>query len=235
MKALFQRNVQTAAYSGFLLLSALGAAGQVAFQNLGFEDTTITPILVNPLSGFYRSIATLPGWTWSPFSNYVNQDPTAVSFNDRPIDAPGVTLQGTGPNAVYPALSGNYSVLLLGGSMFVGPTNGGASVFQTGLIPDTAKSLIYLGGASLEVSFAGQSLSPIALESTPNYTEWGVDISPYAGQSGELRFAVPWESGSMLDGIQFSPNPIPEPSVLSLSLIGFGFVVAFTQRARRLR
>jgi hypothetical protein len=229
MRITIQRSVQKAACSSLLLLSALGAAGQGTFQNLGFENTTLTVILVNPAGPFYATNATLPGWGWTPIWG----DPNRVPFNSIALDAALVTLHGAG--SLEPVLSGNYSILLQGGSQFLPPEYPrGASVFQTGQIPVTAHSLIYLGGAGLQVSFNGQSLSPIALDSTPTYTRWGIDISPYAGQSGELRFAVPWLTESMLDGIQFSPSAIPEPSALSLSVLGFVLVAAFTRCANQL-
>jgi hypothetical protein len=233
MSIFIQRNVQTAACSGFLLLSALGSAGQGAFENLGFENTTLTVFLINPSGPFYATNATVPGWGWSPHLNFGVGDPnTTVAFNNIALDAAAVTLHG--PGSVEPVLSGDYSILLQGGSL---PPEypQGASIFQTGQIPLDAKSLTYLGGSALQVTFNGRSLSPIALESTPNYTEWGVDISPYAGQTGELRFAVLWETGSMLDGIQFSTKAIPEPSILSLSLLGFVLVPALTWWAKRSR
>jgi hypothetical protein len=231
MKTSIKRSVQKTACSTLLLLSALGATGQGAFQNLGFENTTLTVFLINPSGPFYATNATVPGWGWSPHLNFGVGDPnTTVAFNNIALDAAAVTLHG--PGSVEPVLSGDYSILLQGGSLPPEYPHG-ASIFQTGQIPLDAKSLTYLGGSALQVTFNGQSLSPIALESTPSYTEWGVDISPYAGQSGELRFAVPWETGSMLDGIQFSPNPIPEPSVLSLSLLGFVLLRALRLWARR--
>jgi hypothetical protein len=100
-------------------------------------------------------------------------------------------------------------------------------VFQTGQIPVTAHSLFYLANVALQVSFNGQSMSSFALGGTLTYTKWGIDISPYAGQSGELRFAVPWPTMSMLDGIQFPPFRIPEPSALSLSIVGLVLIAAF--------
>src|SRR3974390_82155 len=82
MRTNIQCSLQKFAGFTLLLFSGLSAAGQRAFENLGFEDTTITPILVNPLSGTYWYIATLPGWTWSPFSNPLNADPTKVPCTD---------------------------------------------------------------------------------------------------------------------------------------------------------
>jgi hypothetical protein len=216
MRTTIQRNVQAAACSSLLLLSALGAAGQGTFQNLDFEDTTLTVILINPWGPYYATNATVPGWT-----------PNTVAFNTIALDAAEVTLHGADP--YHPSLSGTYSILLQGGSQWIPPEyTHGASIFQTGQIPATAQSLIYLGNAALQVSFNGQSLSPIALESGPSYTTWGIDISPYAGQSGELRFAVPWLTSSMLDGIDFLSFAVPEPSALSISLIGLLLVARYT-------
>jgi hypothetical protein len=197
--------------------------------------STIWASRIRPSQVLGTGILRLPGWSSLPRGNGVIPDSTVVVLNSIPLDAPMVTLHGTNDPTGHPAIQGDYSLFLQGGSIIVGHQNGGASVFQTGQIPDTAKSLIYLGTESIGVSFSGHSLSPIALESTASYTEWGVDISPYAGQTGELRFAVPWQGASILDRFQFSPNPIPEPSVLSLGFLGFGFVVAVAQRGRRLR
>lgn len=216
-----------AACSSLLLLSAMGATGQ-GFQNLDFEDTTLTVTLINPgyPIPFYATNATVPGWGWSPHQTFGYGDPsTTVSFNNVALDAPAVTLHGT-DSPFAPVISGNYSILLQGGSQFF-PTQyvGGASIFQTGSIPITAHSLTYFGW-SLQVSFNGQPLSPVALETTPNYTKWGIDISAYAGQTGELRFSVPRLGGSFIDGIEFSSTIIPEPSGFSLSLLGFVLAVA---------
>jgi hypothetical protein len=62
-------------------------------------------------------------------------------------------------------------------------------------------------------------------EPSSYYHEWGVDISGFAGQVGELRFSIgPGTAGSsFLDFIQFSTQPIPEPS--ALAMIGLGGLV----------
>lgn len=229
MRTTVQRDARSAAYSGLLLLCALGAAGQGTFQNLGFENTTLTVFVRNPFIPSYATNATIPGWDWTPHFNAGYGDPnTTVSFNDMALDAPEVTLHGRG--SFRPALSGSYSILLQGGTQYSPPQFGGAAVFQTGQIPITAQSLIYLGDIRFQVSFNGQPLLQVALDSRPTYTIWGIDISPYAGQSGELRFAVPWLGSGMLDGIRFSSNPIPEPSVLSLGIIGLVLTAVLIRR-----
>jgi hypothetical protein len=117
--------------------------------------------------------------------------------------------------------------------MFYG-TNG-ASIFQTGQVPLTSQSLIYSGGSALEVLFNGQMLAPVALSNVASHTVWGVNISAYAGQSGELRFTAPWldtpsHAGVILDDIQFSPAPVPEPGVYALGAL-FGLCWFAIRRA----
>lgn len=208
------------------------AAGQ-GFVNLGFENSTLLVLVANPSGPLYITNATLPAWGWSPHGNVGYSDPaTTITFNSIALDAAAVTLHGT--NSFRPALSGNYSILLQGGSQFSSPQFGGAAVFQTGQIPATARSLIYLGSIAFQVSFNGSSLSPVALYTVPTHTRWGIDISPYAGQAGELRFAVPWLGSGMLDEIQFSPDPVPEPSALGLGILGIVLsAAAYARRPKR--
>jgi hypothetical protein len=47
------------------------------------------------------------------------------------------------------------------------------------------------------------------------------DISAYAGQTGQLLFSVPPQSsGGILDNIQFSSTPVPEPGTFGLFAMG---------------
>lgn len=202
----------------YLVLVFAGAhqlLGQGTFQNLGFETTTITPVV---FPGGTRYVATVPGWAWTPPGNAVNGDTNSVAYDDVALDAPAVTLQGTS-SPFAPAISGSYSILLQGGSQFV-PSSSYSAIWQSGQMPADAVSLIYWGGA-LQVSFNGHLLTPVAIGNTANYTIWGMDISAYAGQTGELRFTKPWlptnfSDGALLDNIQISPVAVPEPSVLAL-------------------
>jgi hypothetical protein len=187
--------------------------GQGTFQNLGFETTMITPVV---FPGGTRYTATVPGWAWTPPGNFVNGDPNSVVYNDVALDSPAVSLQGTA-SPFAPAIAGSYSILLQGGSQFM-PSSSYSAIWQSGQIPTDAQSLIYWGGA-LQVTFNGQPLAPVAIGSTASYTIWGMDISAYAGQTGELRFTKPWlptnfSAGALLDNIQFAS--VPEPSALAL-------------------
>jgi len=199
------------------LLVLLLVAGNVyaqGFVNLGFETTTITPVV---FPGGTRYTATVPGWTWSPPGNFINGDPNSVGYNEQALDSPAVNLHGRdSPSA--PAISGNYSILLQGGSQSV-PSGSFSAIWQTGQLPADARSLLYRGGV-LQVSFNGQSLTPVAI-GNPALSIWGFDISAYAGQTGELQFRKPrlptnFNEGALLDSIQFSSIPVPEPGALAL-------------------
>jgi hypothetical protein len=195
------------------------------FVNLGFETTTITPVV---FPGGTRYTATVPGWTWTPGGNFVNGDPNSVGYNELALDSPAVNLQGTN-SPFAPAIRGRYSILLQGGSQSV-PSTSYSAIWQTGQIPASAESLIYWGGA-LQVTFDGQPLTPVAISSAANYTIWGMDISAYAGQTGVLQFTKPWlptnfSDGALLDNIQFSSSPVPEPSALSLFICGI-FLIGY--------
>lgn len=132
---------------------------------------------------------------------------TTVALDDIALDSPAVTLQDAN-SPFAPAIEGNYSIYLQGGSISAESTSG-ASIGQVGEIPLTAESIIYWGGA-LQVTFNGQPLSFSAIGGTANYTIWGADISAYAGQTGQLLFTAPWQTETLLDNIQFSTSAVPE-------------------------
>ena len=99
------------------------------------------------------------------------------------------------------------------------------------------------GTASLTVSFGGNSLSPVMLSSgqSPSgqlYGVYGVNITQYAGETGQLEFtAVANNNGpswTELDDITFSPNAVPEPNTLALILLGGLALVRWRCRANGL-
>jgi hypothetical protein len=190
---------------------SLNVSGQ-GFVNLDFEDSIITSSQPSFL-GFDFGMANVPGWTqnngWGD-SNYSGG--TSLIYNNQTLDNPDISIWDT--TYLRPAIDGNYSIYLYGGSVaythaYPGlPT--GASISQTGQIPANAKSISY-EGYGLQVFFNGQLLS---------FTDGSIDISAFAGQTGELTFAVPWQSQGVLDDIQFSTQPVPEPSFFGLLALG---------------
>jgi hypothetical protein len=196
-----------------IFLAAAQAGYAQGFINLNFETATIS-----------GGTATVPGWKVNTF-NYVNGDTNSIPYNNIALDSPSVNLEGTdSPIPSVWAIQGNYSIFIQGGSRFSPDTNG-ASIWQTGQILAGSQSLTWWGD-SMNVSFGGQSLSIMVLGSTPNYTIYGADISAFAGQTGQLVFSVPWQTSSMLDNIQFSSSPVPEPSTFALTALG-GLLLGF--------
>jgi hypothetical protein len=98
-----------------------------------------------------------------------------------------------------------------------------ASIAQTGLVPASAKSmqfLAFLGYTNdLVVTIGGQSTPVFPLGSG----SFGCDVSAFAGLVEELSFTIADTHGNdenFLDAITFSPESIPEPTSLTLLIVG---------------
>lgn len=216
--------LRVAFFVALSLVAGRNLSGQ-GFINLNFEQSTI--VSSSPSGyGFNIGTADVPGWAaygWEA-ANYSGG--TSLIYNNQPMSDAGVSLLGT--DYPVPAIQGQYSILLLGGTPPLFPEYGGSSIEQTGLIPPSAKSISYWEGSydagPLHVTFNGQPLSFTAVGGTANYTVWLADISAYAGQTGPLVFTAPWESGGMIDNIQFLSSPAPEPGTLCLICIGLLFL-----------
>ena len=81
--------------------------------------------------------------------------------------------------------------------------------------------------ATFVVTLGGQTVSLSPLQTFPNYTVYGGNISVFAGQSETLTITQnppvgeAAESGLLeVDDIVFSPSVIPEPSTWALMLCG---------------
>jgi hypothetical protein len=211
------------------LICVTGPRGQAAFINLDFESASLEPIPDDPYSRVYFSPA-LPGWNGLSGTNQLS----AALYDNIFLDSTGIAIFDTNTNQFYNGsgvIKGNYSVFLEAGVQ-LGSSSipADASLSQTGLVPVGTKSLSFLATAfgPFSVSLGGTTLnlisSPVA---NHNYSLYEADISAFAGQTAELKFAVfaqnPYQSqihGLTLDDIQFSPNPVPEPSTLLLTASG---------------
>ena len=60
----------------------------------------------------------------------------------------------------------------------------------------------------------------MAISNTLNYKIYSADISAFAGQTGQLLFTTPVQTLALLDNIQFSSLPVPEPSEFALVMLG---------------
>jgi hypothetical protein len=80
----------------------------------------------------------------------------------------------------------------------------------------------------------GQNLPFFSIATGSNYTLYGASVpEASAGQSEQLMFSTltGLANNWMLDNIQFSSSPIPEPSVLGLCAFGcFVFVWRYGKR-----
>jgi hypothetical protein len=114
------------------------------------------------------------------------------------------------------------------------------SLAQVGVVPIDALTLLFRARADqIVVTYSGQVLPLIQLAQTADYVVWGCDIAAYAGMTGELRFraaplTAPYTHNfAYLDAMQFSTEPIPEPGVAALRLIGLGVLVTALRGRRR--
>jgi hypothetical protein len=181
------------------------------FVNLDFEGANISGYS----AGSVPASDAIPGWMaylgGTPLSN--------INYN---TGGSGNMVEIVGVNPIQ----GNYFIHIQGN----GSDNTQASIGQTGTIPVTAQSLIFWGGGlgQNDISFNGHTLSFTALGFGANYVIYGIDISAFAGQTGQLLFTSsswPAAVGDNIDNIQFSSSPIPEPSAVSLLLLGCGVLI----------
>lgn len=212
------------ATSAVLMITAQLGFSQ-GFANLDFESTTIMTN-VNPGGDTYT--ATIPGWS----VNNPNFSLTGtVPYDSVALDSSEVSLEGANDPYGPSAIQGMYSIFLQGGTIYAPNTNG-ASIWQTAQIPATAQSIIYWGGP-LDVTFGGHMLTFVDVSNAMNYSVYEADIAPYAGQTGELLFTEPWQNSGLLDNIQFSTSPVPEPGALALCALG-GLSLAWRLRKKSL-
>ena len=167
----------------------------------------------------------IPGWT--AYSDGVALDD--IVLNGQSLGGGEVNIDGTNNPTGFAPDQGNYFVFLQGGFYDTGT----AAIGQTGTIPANALSLIFWGSShNMVITFNGLPLSFAILGNTANYTIYGADISAYAGQTGQLLFTAldgeeivppnyPEYGGSgIIDNIQFSSSPVPEPNKSVLACLG---------------
>ena len=212
-------------WSGVVLTNATAFAQNV-FQNLGFENGSVAGYTA--FSGVPIGVA-MPGWSASISASGLNYDESLVGYDGFSIGGPGVAIWDTNlpSSSPFTPFEGSYSVVLFAGGTI---PRYSASISQSGLIPPGTKSLrvdMFWVLESITVSFNGQAINLVPLESYAAYTVYGGDISQFAGQAVELTFTEPptppgqpEPSSAVLDDIVFSPSAIPEPSTLGLLWMG---------------
>ena len=197
---------------GLLVLSVPMVHAQGTFQNLDFENGTFIPIPGDPYGQVDWSLA-MPGWTGYIGTNQADR----LLHNNTFLDSAGMGIYG--PDNPPGWFHGHYYISLhlgldLGGSgQFLVP-----AIAQTGTIPSSAQSFeLEAYAAGFTVTFAGNDI-PMSVVggSASTYYIYGGDISAFAGQAGELRL----RGGGFFDYLQFSDQPVPEPTVFALSALG---------------
>jgi len=195
--------VRIALASCLLLLGSQQGYSQGTFVNLGFESV-ILPL--NP--GINSSVPisnALPGWT-----AYLYGIPRDwVLYNSQSLGGSSVSLMDSlTPIPALVPIQGSYSVYL----------HAGAGIGQTGQVPNGAASLVFLlsPASFFNVPFQGQNIPIVQLATSGNNLIMAGNISSFAGQTGQLLF----DGGGLFDAIQFSSQPIPEPSAVSLLALG---------------
>jgi hypothetical protein len=179
------------------------------FTNLDFEQAAIPPVL--PPGGFPLIDAELatPGWTvWGD----------AVLYNELTLGSPTVVLVGPDAPPFMPAvLQGSYSAILHYGHV------NGPFLSQIGVVPADTLWMTFLASPHSRFHL---TLDDVEL---PVFAIGGgrlaADVSVFAGQEVELKFATYFISSTEIEGLYFDDvvfTPTPEPSTVGFMLIGMG-------------
>jgi hypothetical protein len=220
-----------------------------AFVNLGFDETAVPPDfpiqIPGPTISFLLGDWVRPGWQSRPQTsvgyNYPQNFAGWASIVDRDFRDTHFGLNTPAP------VVGNFSLAVWPLSI---PDGSGEyepyKLTQTGDVPGDAQSLRFLyHGHDLKVFLGGdeRTLQPLpdvisGDPGVPLYHYFAVDVSPYAGQTVELRFEFrsqgfddfsgsprlpgqPDAQSHILDDLSFSPLPaVPEPA--TWALLGLG-------------
>ncbi len=202
-----------------LSATAICVCAQGTFQNLDFEAAQI--VYVDSFHADIVSSNALPGWSAFAGTNQLSILQFGLLGAFYPVQLLAQTNGGS--------ISGNFSLLL----SWLGSRPDG-SISQTGVVPADAQSLFFKSGTQPPlVSLGGQSLLLTTVSTDPNYILYGAEISGFAGQTSPLVFAAEFNAISWLDDIQFSSQPIPEPSAAVLLALSTLIFAARRIRGRR--
>jgi len=212
----------------------LNVQGQ-GYQNLGFESK---PTYAGTDSDGFP-IYTIPHWT----VDFNNTPQSGVNSNLYVLDYTTAALF-IGSSAI----DGGQSVFLAASS-YEAPVDGTSSesISQTGTVPITANSIQFkltsiLGfGGTVDLNqpqnnfFIAMNSQIVPLQVMANngsYLVLAGDVSQWAGQTAQLSIGVDVPSNyngnytaeilysGIIDSVVFSPNEVPEPSILVLSAFG---------------
>jgi hypothetical protein len=215
-----------------LLLPIYSAMGQGTFQNLNFEAAQVagySPGAAIPI------IAGLPGWAAGVEGT--NKSVT-VAYDTLSLGGALISINDVNTGYGFAPIEGTFSAYLFSQGL---SSPIATSISQTGLVPPGTMSLLAgmrVQGPAPIVMLGGEAINMIPLASFPTYTLYAGDISAFGGMNETLSFTEPPPvqgslSGLVLDSIQFSAQPVPEPSELALAGIGALLVGWRVLRRRR--
>lgn len=212
-----------------LLVSTHNGISQGTFQNLDFEAANLSG---HSAPSFIPTTSAFPGW-----QTLIGTTPTSdVLYDDVSTGGPDIAIIDD-KNGFVP-IQGNYTAYLMASS--VPGHDATVSLTQTGTVP-SGNEWIELDAnqafsSSFSVTFNGTPVTMTPLQTYPNYTLYGGNVSAWSGQTATLAITEnepsnPQFSPSLLqlDEIMFSPGAVPEPNTLALTGIG-GLLFALYRR-----
>ena len=209
-----------------------------SFRNLDFQSPNIKALSASIPGGVYSVNDVIPGWRLE----YGGINQNLMFYNNVSLLFPSARLYGS----EIPRLGDTFGFGMKSGIFADGSNDimGAASIYQIGQVPESARSLQFQAAfrpsiEDLHVTLNGQLLQLIEFEQTGIYYRYGAEVSPWAGETAELRFTVgpgtyPDGAAVELAAIQFSSTPvpaIPEPSTWALLITGLA-ALAWNHRRR---
>ena len=195
------------------------------FVNLNFENANVSAY--SP--GDHVSINdAIPGWGASFFQANPGSHPSPpfVAYDAISLGGAGISVNDTNTGFSFTPISGKFSAFLFGGAPETSVT-----ISQSGLVPVGTQSIQmrignYMAVGAFTVTLNDQQIGMTQLAVFPSYTLFGGDVSAFANQTAALSITAlgvtsgPGPNPVLLDNIQFSSSPIPEPDSIALSALG---------------
>jgi len=231
------RSLRNAAlFFALQILTLVGASLSVnaaPFVNLDFEQASVIPVGSDPR--LIQAGPAFPGWTARLGSSTLS----TVYHDFDGIGEGAVALYDHAANDLgIPLLQGQYMAALLND---ITPALS-ASLEQVGDVPTGSRSLHFLTSRTLlpPLVTVNETTLPLTLLASNIHTEtseWGVDVTGFAGTAAALRFSTTRTgppSGPIfgLDDVRFSPSPIPEPATGWLPVVVATLFHSITHKGR---